>query len=131
DEEAHLLSIGLVGMAETSARYWLNNHGSVPKDAAEQLVARLAWRGISGWDLQRREDENSAPQEPWPVFPAPHPRNLSPLPGVFRPFPRRRIFPYYFLNITHGNPKNNSIKSNHPRRSETRGSIPLRRVSPG
>lgn len=63
DEEAHLLSIGLVGMAETSARYWLNNHGSVPKDAAEQLVARLAWRGISGWDLQRKEDENSAPQE--------------------------------------------------------------------
>ncbi|MFJ9554982.1 TetR/AcrR family transcriptional regulator [Nocardiopsis sp. NPDC101807] len=60
DEEAHLLSIGLVGMAETSARYWLNNHGAVPKDAAEQLVARLAWRGISGWDLQRRADEQDA-----------------------------------------------------------------------
>lgn len=64
DEEAHLLSIGLVGMAETSARYWLNNHGTVPKDAAEQLVARLAWRGISGWDLQRKDDENGDPQEP-------------------------------------------------------------------
>ncbi|MFD3685189.1 TetR/AcrR family transcriptional regulator [Nocardiopsis sp. NPDC058631] len=60
DEEAHLLSIGLVGMAETSARYWLNNHGAVPKDAAEQLVARLAWRGISGWDLQRRADEQDS-----------------------------------------------------------------------
>jgi hypothetical protein len=21
----------------------------IPKDAAEQLIARLAWRGISGW----------------------------------------------------------------------------------
>ncbi|WP_084392845.1 TetR/AcrR family transcriptional regulator [Nocardiopsis listeri] len=58
DEEAHLLSIALVGMAETSARYWLNNHGSVPKDAAEQLVARLAWRGISGWDLTRSDEDD-------------------------------------------------------------------------
>ncbi|GLU46767.1 TetR family transcriptional regulator [Nocardiopsis ansamitocini] len=53
DEEAHLLSIGLVGMAETSARYWLSSYGNIPKDAAEQLIARLAWRGISGWDLTR------------------------------------------------------------------------------
>ncbi|WP_344970301.1 TetR/AcrR family transcriptional regulator [Salinactinospora qingdaonensis] len=53
DDEAHLLSVALVGMAETSARYWLNNYGSVPKHAAEQLIARLAWRGISGWDLTR------------------------------------------------------------------------------
>ncbi|TDQ54732.1 TetR family transcriptional regulator [Actinorugispora endophytica] len=53
DEEAHLLSVGLVGMAETSARYWLSSYGDIPKDAAEQLIARLAWRGISGWDLTR------------------------------------------------------------------------------
>lgn len=55
EEEAHLLSIGLVGMAETSARYWLTSSGTIPKDAAEQLIARLAWRGISGWDLTRSE----------------------------------------------------------------------------
>ena len=63
DEEAHLLSIGLVGMAETSARYWINTRGSVPKEAAELLVARLAWRGISGWDLHRggegRQDQGT------------------------------------------------------------------------
>ncbi|ASU82702.1 TetR/AcrR family transcriptional regulator [Nocardiopsis gilva YIM 90087] len=53
DDEANLLSIALVGMAETSARYWISNYGSIPKDAAEKLVARLAWRGISGWDLTR------------------------------------------------------------------------------
>jgi hypothetical protein len=23
----------------------------MPQDAAEQLIARLAWRGISGWPL--------------------------------------------------------------------------------
>jgi AcrR family transcriptional regulator len=49
DQEAHLLSIALVGMAQVSARYWLGTMGSIPRDAAEQLVARLSWRGISGW----------------------------------------------------------------------------------
>jgi AcrR family transcriptional regulator len=49
DDEAHLLSISLVGMAQVSARYWLSTLGSIPRDAAELLVARLAWRGISGW----------------------------------------------------------------------------------
>ncbi|GAA0950339.1 TetR/AcrR family transcriptional regulator [Nonomuraea longicatena] len=48
-EEAHLLAVGLVGMAEVSARYWMTTHGSIPKEAAEQLMARLAWRGISGF----------------------------------------------------------------------------------
>jgi AcrR family transcriptional regulator len=48
-DEAHLLGVGLVGMAEVSARYWITAHGSIPKDAAEQLMARLAWRGISGF----------------------------------------------------------------------------------
>ncbi|ADG89691.1 TetR family transcriptional regulator [Thermobispora bispora] len=48
-DEAHLLGVGLVGMAEVSARYWLRSHGSIPKDAAVQLIARLAWRGISGF----------------------------------------------------------------------------------
>ncbi|NRQ39642.1 TetR/AcrR family transcriptional regulator [Nonomuraea sp. NN258] len=48
-DEAHLLGVGLVGMAEVSARYWVTAHGSIPKDAAEQLMARLAWRGISGF----------------------------------------------------------------------------------
>lgn len=49
DEEAHLLSIAMVGMAQVSARYWLSSQGQMPRDAAEQMVARLAWRGISGW----------------------------------------------------------------------------------
>jgi AcrR family transcriptional regulator len=48
-EEAHLLSVGLVGMAQVTARYWLSAQDHIPREAAEQLVARLAWRGISGW----------------------------------------------------------------------------------
>jgi AcrR family transcriptional regulator len=50
-DEAHLLGMGLVGMAEVSARYWLSQRGSIPKDQAEHLIARLAWRGIGGFPL--------------------------------------------------------------------------------
>ena len=49
DDEAHLLGMALVGMAQVSARYWLSTDRAIPKEAAEQLLARLAWRGISGW----------------------------------------------------------------------------------
>jgi AcrR family transcriptional regulator len=49
DDQAHLLGMGLVGMAQVSATYWLGTDQLIPKDAAEQLIARLAWRGISGW----------------------------------------------------------------------------------
>jgi AcrR family transcriptional regulator len=51
NEEAHLLGMALVGMAQVSARYWLTTNQAIPKDAAEQLIARLAWRGISDWPL--------------------------------------------------------------------------------
>jgi AcrR family transcriptional regulator len=49
DDEAHLLSVGMVGLAQVTARYWLSTGGHIPRESAEQLVARLAWRGISGW----------------------------------------------------------------------------------
>jgi hypothetical protein len=39
----------MVGMAQITARYWLSTRDHIPREAAEQLVARLAWRGISGW----------------------------------------------------------------------------------
>jgi AcrR family transcriptional regulator len=51
EEEAHLLGMALVGMAQVSARYWLSTNRAIPQDAAEQLIARLAWRGISGWPM--------------------------------------------------------------------------------
>ena len=51
DDEARLLGMALVGMAQVSSRYWLSTDKAIPKDAAEQLLARLAWRGISGWPL--------------------------------------------------------------------------------
>jgi AcrR family transcriptional regulator len=47
--QAELLSCGLAGLAEVSARWWLASEERVPKDIAVSLLAALAWRGISGY----------------------------------------------------------------------------------
>ena len=47
--EAELLSVGLMGISEVSARYWLGTNRAVPKDDAVRLMSHLAWRGISGF----------------------------------------------------------------------------------
>jgi AcrR family transcriptional regulator len=49
EDEARLVSVGMVGLAQVTARYWLSTCDRIPRETAEQLVARLAWRGISGW----------------------------------------------------------------------------------
>jgi AcrR family transcriptional regulator len=51
EDAAHMLAVGMVGTAQVSARYWLGSDRWIPQEEAEQLMARLAWRGISGWPL--------------------------------------------------------------------------------
>ncbi len=66
NEEARLLGMALVGMAQVSARFWLGTDQAIPKDAAEQLIARLAWRGISGWPMTGlgvADGQAAAPEE--------------------------------------------------------------------
>ncbi len=48
-DEAEMLSCGLAGMGEVSARWWLRGDAAVDKERAVQLLAALAWRGISGF----------------------------------------------------------------------------------
>jgi AcrR family transcriptional regulator len=48
-EEARLLAVGLTGMAQVAARYWLATDGSIPREAAARLMASLSWRGIGGF----------------------------------------------------------------------------------
>ncbi|HEU0130237.1 MAG TPA: TetR/AcrR family transcriptional regulator [Mycobacteriales bacterium] len=45
--EARLLSVGLTGLAEVTARWWLASGGEVPKERAVELLSALAWRGLS------------------------------------------------------------------------------------
>lgn len=49
---AQLLSSGLIGLAEMSARWWLEHRGTITKAEAVELMSTLAWRGISGLPVQ-------------------------------------------------------------------------------
>ena len=56
--EAELLGMGLTGMAQVTARYWIGSGGTIPRDAAAALIAQLSWRGIGAFpktDGQARE----------------------------------------------------------------------------
>ncbi|MGZ4438566.1 MAG: TetR/AcrR family transcriptional regulator [Nocardioides sp.] len=49
DEQSRLLSVSLVGMAQVSARFWLDTDGDIEQRDAASLIASLAWRGIRGF----------------------------------------------------------------------------------
>ena len=55
-EQSRLLSVSLVGMAQVSARFWLDSHGDVDQHEAAGLIAGLAWRGIRGFP--RTDDQH-------------------------------------------------------------------------
>lgn len=52
-EEAMLLAMGLIGIAQTTARHWLARDGKIDRNVAVRLVASLQWRGISGFPRAR------------------------------------------------------------------------------
>ena len=49
ENQSMLMAMGLVGMAQTSARFWLRERGSIPRDQASKMLSVLAWRGVSGF----------------------------------------------------------------------------------
>lgn len=51
DDSSHLLAVSLVGMAQVSARYWIDSKVDLSGDEAAELVASLAWRGIRSFPL--------------------------------------------------------------------------------
>jgi AcrR family transcriptional regulator len=61
-QQAKLLAVSLVGIAQVSARYWISGGSSaVTVDEARSLVSNLAWRGISGFPLTEH-DKAADPQ---------------------------------------------------------------------
>lgn len=62
-DQSMLLAMGLTGMAQITARYWLGSGQSIPRDAAAQLVSSLAWRGIAGFPLQDQDTEQTTTGE--------------------------------------------------------------------
>jgi AcrR family transcriptional regulator len=51
-DRAWLVAVGVVGVSEHSARYWLSHQREVPKEEAVALTASLAWKGLAGFPLQ-------------------------------------------------------------------------------
>jgi hypothetical protein len=48
---AQLLAVGLVGLSQVAAQYWLDSDGAVPRDEAVALMSSLAWRGLAGFPM--------------------------------------------------------------------------------
>ncbi|MGH3769269.1 MAG: TetR/AcrR family transcriptional regulator [Pseudonocardiaceae bacterium] len=47
-DRAWLIAVGVVGISEHSARYWLTRRQDLPKEEAVALTAALAWKGLAG-----------------------------------------------------------------------------------
>jgi AcrR family transcriptional regulator len=51
-DQAMLLAVGLCGMAQITARFWLGSGQKIPRGEAARLISSLSWRGIAGFPLQ-------------------------------------------------------------------------------
>jgi AcrR family transcriptional regulator len=51
EERAMLLGTGLSGMAQITARHWLAQGASIPRDEAAAIVATLAWGGLGSFPM--------------------------------------------------------------------------------
>ncbi|GAA1843033.1 TetR/AcrR family transcriptional regulator [Pseudonocardia ailaonensis] len=51
DRRARLIAVGLVGLSQVTAQYWLDSDQTVPRDEAVALMSSLAWKGIAGFPL--------------------------------------------------------------------------------
>lgn len=49
EDQALLMAVALAGLAQVSARHWLAQGATIPKDIAAHLVGQLAWRGVTGF----------------------------------------------------------------------------------
>jgi AcrR family transcriptional regulator len=50
-DTAMMLAMGLLGMAQTSARHWLHSPSKISQEEAARAMSALAWRGISNFPL--------------------------------------------------------------------------------
>lgn len=59
-DDAMLIAIGLAGMAQVTARFWVSNHRPVPREEAARLLATLAWRGMRGFPRAHTDGTDEA-----------------------------------------------------------------------
>jgi AcrR family transcriptional regulator len=50
-DQATLIAVGMVGLCQIAARYWLRTERAVPKQEAIERLSRFAWKGFAGLPL--------------------------------------------------------------------------------
>jgi AcrR family transcriptional regulator len=50
-EQSTLIAVGMVGLCQIAARYWLRTERAVPKQEAIERLSRFAWKGFAGLPL--------------------------------------------------------------------------------
>jgi AcrR family transcriptional regulator len=50
-QRARLLAVGLVGLSQITAQYWLDSDQQIPQNEAVGLMSALAWKGLAGFPL--------------------------------------------------------------------------------
>jgi AcrR family transcriptional regulator len=61
--ESELLGMALAGMAQVTARYWLQTGRIIPRREAERLAAQLSWRGIGGFPKSEDKGREAHPDD--------------------------------------------------------------------
>jgi len=51
EDQATLIAVGMVGLCQIAARYWLRTERAVPKHDAIERLSRFAWKGFAGLPL--------------------------------------------------------------------------------
>ncbi|MFP5334448.1 MAG: TetR/AcrR family transcriptional regulator [Actinomycetes bacterium] len=64
-EESELLGMALTGMAQVTARYWLQSGRGIPRSEAERLTAQLSWRGLGGFPKHEAQGSAADPAAGW------------------------------------------------------------------
>jgi hypothetical protein len=61
ENRARLLAVGIVGLSEVTARFWLDADQPVSMEEAISLISTLAWKGIGGgFPLQHSSEHPGA-----------------------------------------------------------------------
>ncbi len=55
-EQATLIAVGIIGLCQIAARYWLRTERAVPKAEAIERLSRFAWKGFAGLPLTHPAD---------------------------------------------------------------------------
>ncbi len=79
-DEADLLAVGLVGLAETASRWWLVRGGTVAKERAIESMVELAWRGIGGYPRHDDPHDSHDPHDQHRDLYGPRPEHEEPRP---------------------------------------------------